>query len=318
MYLISIVVFCGGFLVSVQYKDYYKVLGVERNATKDVISKAYKKLAKQYHPDLNPGNTNAEDTFKDITEAYEVLKDDEKRKMYDQLGSNWQDGQQFQGAPGFENFNFNFGSDAFGASGFSDFFDSIFGGSRDAAGGRFSQYSSRPQRGRDIEAEFSISLEDSLHGGEKSVTLQTSDGPKTLKINIPQGIRDGSKLRLSGQGYGSPNNGPKGDLYLRIKFLPHANFHVEGNNLTYNVKIMPWEAVLGTKVHVPTLEGTVELSIPEGTNSGRKMRLKGKGLGSPGSRGDLFVVIGITVPTNLTDKQRNLWEALASDIDTVA
>ncbi|AGC49524.1 J domain-containing protein [Lawsonia intracellularis] len=301
--------------MAVEYKDYYKVLGVERNATKDMISKAYKKLAKKYHPDLNPGNTEAEEKFKNITEAYEVLKDDEKRKMYDQLGSNWKDGQYFQNESGFDNFSFNFGGDAFGGSGFSDFFESLFGGGQRGRSSGFSGFSSRQHRGRDIEAEISISLEDALHGGERSFTLQTPDGPKTLKVNIPAGVREGAKLRLAGQGYSGSGGGATGDLYLHIRFLPHSQFHVENNNITYNVQIMPWEAVLGTKIRVPTLEGNVELSVPAGTSSGRKMRLRGKGLGSSNSRGALFVIIGIKTPTNLTDKQRKLWEELAANAE---
>lgn len=297
--------------MAVEYKDYYKILGVERDATKEVISKAYKKLAKKYHPDLNPGNAETEEKFKEITEAYEVLKDEEKRKMYDQLGPNWKDGQQFQGATGFENFNFNFGGDTFGSSGFSDFFESFFGGS--GSRGNFGGFSSRPQRGRDVEAEVSISLEDALRGGERSITLQTSDGPKTLKVNIPAGVKEGAKLRLAGQGHSGPGGGATGDLYLRIRFLPHAHFHVENNNITYMAQIMPWEAVLGTKIMIPTLEGNVELSVPAGTSSGRKMRLRGKGLGASGTRGDLFVIVGIKVPSKLTDTQRKLWEELATD-----
>lgn len=301
--------------MGVEYKDYYQVLGVERSATKDVISKAYKKLAKQYHPDLNPGNTKTEEKFKEITEAYEVLKDDEKRKMYDQLGPNWQHGQQFQGDPGFENFSFSFGGESFGGSGFSDFFESLFGGGQRSRGANFGGFSSQQQRGRDVEAELPLSLEDVIRGGEHSFTLQTPEGPKTLKVTIPSGVREGAKLRLAGQGYAGPGGGAKGDLYLRIRFLPHPKFHVEDTNITYNAHVMPWEAVLGTKIRIPTLEGNVELSVPAGTSSGRKMRLRGKGLGSSGDRGDLFVTIGIKSPSKLTDNQRKLWEELAADAE---
>ena len=311
--------------MSVEYKDYYKILGVGREASKDEIAKAFKKLARKYHPDLNPGNKESEEKFKEINEAYEVLKDEQKRKMYDQLGPNWQQGQQFGGNPfgggnpygGGTRFTFNgqeFGGQGFDGSGFSDFFETLFGSRQGgSAGGPFSGYTSRPQRGRDIEAHISITLEDAVKGGERSLTLEGGDGTKTLKVNIPAGVKDGAKLRLAGQGYDSPNGGPKGDLYLRIRFAPHSLFHVDGTDLTYEVRIAPWEAVLGAKVKVPTLDGNVELSIPAGTGSGKKMRLRGKGLGPAKSRGDLYVRVGIDAPKDLTPKQRELWEALAAE-----
>lgn len=308
--------------MSVEYKDYYKILGVGREASKDEISKAFKKLARQYHPDLNPGNKDAEEKFKEINEAYEVLKDDEKRKMYDQLGPNWQQGQHFNGNPfgggGNTRFTFNgqeFSGQGFEGSGFSDFFETLFGGGRQQGGfggGSFGGFSSRPQRGRDVEADISVTLEDAVKGGERGVTLQGDEGPKTLKVNIPAGVKDGAKLRLAGQGYASPNGGPKGDLYLRIRFAPHSLFHVDGTDLVYDLRLAPWQAVLGTKVKVPTLEGDVELSIPAGTGSGKKMRLRGKGLGPAASRGDLYVRVGIDAPKNLSARQRELWEALAA------
>ena len=314
--------------MSVVYKDYYKILGVGREASKDEISKAFKKLARQYHPDLNPGNKEAEEKFKEINEAYEVLKDEQKRKMYDQLGPNWQQGQQFSGGNPFggggpfgggTRFTFNgqefSGGQGFEGSGFSDFFETLFGGRQSAqfGGQGFDGFSSRPQRGRDVEADITVSLEDAVKGGERSVTLQGGDGPKTLKVNIPAGVKDGAKLRLAGQGYASPNGGAKGDLYLRIRFAPHSLFHVDGTDLTYEVRLQPWQAVLGAKVTIPTLDGNVELSIPAGTGSGKKMRLRGKGLGPASSRGDLYVRVGIDAPKDLTPKQRELWESLAAE-----
>lgn len=307
--------------MAVEYKDYYKILGVQRNADKDTISRAYKKLARQYHPDLNPGNTAAEEKFKEVTEAYEVLKDDEKRKMYDQLGPDWQNAHQFKGAgPGFENVHFSFGGQNFDGSGFSDFFETLFGGTRaERRGGfgadPFGTFSSRSQRGRDVEAEITISLEDAVRGGERSVTLQGTDRPRTLKVNIPAGVHDGAKLRLAGQGYPSPSGTPdqNGDLYLKIRFAPHPNFHVDGNDLIHELRLEPWEAVLGTKVRVPTLDGEVEMSIPAGTASGRRLRLRGKGLGRGDSRGDEYVRVGINAPGQLTARQRELWEALATE-----
>ena len=187
--------------MAVEYKDYYKLLGVERSAGADEIARAYKKLARKYHPDLNPGNKQAEDKFKDINEAYEVLKDPEKRRMYDQLGPNWQHGQQFQGAPGFENMHFSFNGQNFDGAGFSDFFETLFGGRGSRFGGDpfggFRQQ--QPRRGRDVEAELPLTLEEVARGGRRSVNLQTAFGPKTLEVNVPSGIREGAKLRLGGR-----------------------------------------------------------------------------------------------------------------------
>lgn len=299
--------------MAVSYKDYYKLLGVEREAKAEEISKAYKKLARKYHPDLNPGDKQAEEKFKEINEAYEVLKDPEKRKLYDQLGPNWQHGQQFQGEPGYENVHFTFNGKSFDGSGFSDFFETLFGGAA-AGGGRganfgpdpFGGFSSRPRRGRDVEAELPLSLEEASSGGRRTVTLQMPQGPKTLEVNVPAGIREGAKLRLAGQGDPAP-----GDLFLRVRYLPHPQFKVEGENLHCDVALAPWEAVLGAKVAVPTLEGQVELNIPAGSSSGRKFRLRGKGLGSGVNRGDLLARVMIKVPAQLSAEERELWQKLA-------
>lgn len=300
--------------MAVSYKDYYKVLGVKRGASSDEISKAYKKLARKYHPDLNPNDKKAEEMFKDINEAHEVLKDPEKRKLYDQLGPNWQHGQQFQDS-GFDNVHFSFNGKSFDGSGFSDFFETLFGqssfgraSSRGANFGPdpFSGFSSRPRKGRDIESELSLSLEEIAKGGKRSVTLQLSDGPKTLEVNIPSGIKDGAKLRLIGQGE-SVNNGVPGDLYLRIKYLPHDKFIIDDKNLQCDVILKPWEAVLGTSVDVQTLNGVIALKIPAGTSSGRKFRLRGKGL----NNGDLLVRAMISAPQSLTNEEKELWEKLA-------
>ena len=303
--------------MAVSYKDYYKLLGVEREAKAEEISKAYKKLARKYHPDLNPGDKQAEEKFKEINEAYEVLKDPEKRKLYDQLGPNWQHGQQFQGEPGYENVHFTFNGKSFDGSGFSDFFETLFGGAA-AGGGRganfgpdpFGGFSSRPRRGRDVEAELPLSLEEASSGGRRTVTLQMPQGPKTLEVNVPAGIREGAKLRLAGQGVPAPGGTP-GDLFLRVRYLPHPQFKVEGENLHCDVALAPWEAVLGAKVAVPTLEGQVELNIPAGSSSGRKFRLRGKGLGSGVNRGDLLARVMIKVPAQLSAEERELWQKLA-------
>lgn len=308
-----------------EYKDYYKTLGVSRSATQDELSKAYKKLAKKHHPDLNPGDSVAEEKFKDITEAYEVLKDEEKRRLYDQLGPDWQNAAQgFGGNPfgggggpfGGQSTRFNFGGQPFEGSGFSDFFETLFGrGSQGGGqGGQFGAdplggFNRQPQRGRDAEVEIEIPLESAVNGGERSVTLQGPQGQRTLKVNIPAGVREGAKLRLGGQGH--PGAGATGDLYLKIRYAAHSRFTVSNKDLEVEARVMPWVAVLGGPIRVPTLEGEVELNLPAGSGSGRKMRLRGKGLGTPGERGDLMVRVGIDVPRELTDAQRKHWEALA-------
>lgn len=300
--------------MAVTYQDYYKLLGVDRNASTEAISKAFKKLARKYHPDLNPGDKSAEEKFKEINEAYEVLKDPEKRKLYDQFGSDWQHGQQFSGNQGHDNAHFTFNGQDFGGmggGGFSDFFESIFGGRGGFGGEDLGGFSRRPRRGRDVEAELPLTLQEVVKGGKRQVTLKMPDGPRTLEINVPAGIKDGAKLRLSGQGDPSPSGGAAGDLFLRVQYLPDKRFKVDGDNLHCDIAVTPWQAVLGTKVTVPTLEGTVEMSIPAGTSSGRKLRLRGKGMGSPDKRGDLLVRVMIDVPSKLTDEEKELWEKLA-------
>ncbi len=300
--------------MSVTYKDYYEVLNVTRSSTKDEIAKAYKKLARKYHPDLNPNNSEAEDKFKEINEAYEVLKDDEKRKLYDQLGHNWQHGQQFQNGAGGHDFSQfgNFGGGQFSGGGdFSDFFEMLFGqrggprGAGGAGGDPFGGFSSRQRRGRDIETELTITLEEAVNGGEKHFTLNN----KTLKVNLPKGVKNGGKLRLQGQGSaGAPN----GDLYIILHYAKHQNFEIENDNLICEVELSPTQGMFGAKVLVPTLEGSVELNIPAGSSSGRKLRLRGKGLGAPSKRGDLYAKIVILLPKfdDLSDKQKELWQEL--------
>ena len=303
--------------MAVSYKDYYQLLGVERTASAEEISRAFKKLARRHHPDLNAGNAQAEEKFKEANEAYEVLKDPEKRKLYDQLGHNWKHGQQFQGAPGFENVHFNFGGG--GNSGFSDFFEMIFGQAA-RGGGRtggfgpdpFGAFSARQRRGRDTEAEFAISLEDAVKGGRRTFSLHGPGGERTLEVNIPAGIREGAKLRLAGQGNPAPGGGTPGDLFLHIRFAPHSHFHVDGDNLLCDLPLAPWEAALGAKVRVPTLEGEVELNVPAGTSSGRKFRLRGRGMGAGAERGDLLAQAQIILPEKATAQEQELWEELAA------
>ncbi|MDR3358828.1 MAG: J domain-containing protein [Desulfovibrio sp.] len=307
--------------MSVAYKDYYKLLGVDRGSSAEDLSKAFKKLARQYHPDLHPGDKKSEEKFKEINEAYEVLKDPEKRRLYDKLGANWQHGQQFQGEPGFENVHFTFNGKSFdGSGGFSDFFETLFGeaaqGGSPGRGARFGPdpfggFSARARRGRDMEAEMALSLEDVQRGGKRTLTLRMEKGPRTLEVNVPSGIREGAKLRLAGQGEPGADGGTPGDLFLRVRYLPHQNFRTDGDNLLCDLRLAPWEAAMGGKFPVPTLEGDVELTIPPGSGSGRKFRLRARGLGSGAKRGDLLVRVMIAVPAALTDEERELWRKLA-------
>jgi curved DNA-binding protein len=315
-----------------EYKDYYSILGVDKKSSKEEISKAYKKLAKKHHPDLNPNDPTAEDKFKDVTEAYEVLKDDEKRKLYDSFGSDWQHGQNFQPPPGYENVHFNFRGDQGGASyDFSDFFENIFGGGFGRSGRDFRQSSRGFQgdpfsggrfsrKGQDAEAALELTLEEAYKGGTKSITLQEQvygpDGRplvqnKTLSVNIPAGIKDGNKIRLHGQGSPGMGSGQSGDLYLRVKILPHPLFKLDGNNIIFDLALAPWEAALGSTVRVPTLDGNIELKIPAGVSSGRKMRIKGKGMGRGASKGDQLVRVMIRMPGETSPEEKKLWEELA-------
>ncbi len=310
--------------MSVAYKDYYKILGVSKDASKEEIAKAYKKLARKYHPDLNKDDKKAEDRFKEVNEANEVLKDPEKRRLYDQLGPNWKDGQNFQRPSGFENMRYNFSGGGPGAGGglggFSDFFETLFGG---GFGGRstgfegnpfgqagsFNGFSQGPRRGNDVEASITLTLEEAYNGGKKPVTLQGSSGQRSLEVNIPAGVKPGARIRLTGQGE-EGRSGPNGDLYLRIQIAPHPEFSLDDVDVIYDLTLAPWEAALGTKIRVPTLTGAVELNISPGTSSGKKLRIRGKGLGAGQAKGDQFVRIGIAVPDSLSPEERELWTKL--------
>ncbi len=319
-----------------EYKDYYKTLGVDKKASKEEISKAFKKMARKYHPDLNPGDDKAEGRFKEVNEAHEVLKDPEKRKLYDQLGPNWEQSQQggYQPPPGYENVRFDFGGQGGGAGGFSDFFETIFGGGFSRGGGFQSGegfsgfengfggrgYQRRPRRGADSEASYEITLEEAYQGGAKSITLQEQTrGPdgrphmetKTLEVKIPPGVREGQRIRLAGQGNPGAGGGSAGDLYLRIKLMPHHLYKVRDNNLILDLPVTPWEAALGAKVRVPTLDGPVDMNIPSGTSSGRKMRIRGKGLGCGAKRGDQLVRVMVKVPSEMSEVEKKLFKELS-------
>jgi curved DNA-binding protein len=330
----------------VQYKDYYEVLGVSRDASQEEISKAFKKLARKYHPDLNPNDKEAENKFKEINEAYEVLKDPDKRKRYDHLGADWQHGQDFEPPPGYENVRFTFGGGGRGFdTGFSDFFETIFGDlfgeGRGFQRGRSAGFRESPfggagfggaghggrgyaGRGQDAESELELGLEEAYQGGKKTITLQQQvvdqqGMPRTqhrnLDVNIPPGVTDGSKIRLSGQGSPGMGGGQAGDLYLIVRLKPHPLFSVEGKNVVLDLPLAPWEAVLGTSISVPTLEGKVSMKVPAGTGSGKKLRLRGKGLGRGARKGDQLVRIMVKVPKQVSDEERRLWEQLAEKSD---
>ena len=299
--------------MAVEYKDYYKILGVSRDAGKDEIAKAYKKLARKHHPDLNANDKQAEERFKEVNEAHEVLKDPKKRQMYDTLGPNWQNGQNFQRPPGFENMQFTFGG---GQDGYSDFFSTLFGGGgfsqgrtfngANFGGANFGNFTPRPQQGRDVEATLNLTLENALAGGKRSITV----GGKTLEVAIPAGIKHDAKIRLKGQGDPAPNNGKAGDLFLKIAILPHADFTLDDADILYKLTLAPWEGALGCTARVPAPGGALDVTIAPGSSSGKKLRLRGKGLGSGQTRGDLIIRLSIAVPETLTDEERELWERL--------
>lgn len=334
--------------MAVGTKDYYEVLSVSRSATEDQIKAAYRKLARKFHPDLNPGDKAAEERFKELQEAYDVLSDAEKRKLYDQYGENWRVVQQTGQAPppGWEGFRaagdpqtggFDFGGFDFGgfrAGGAGDIFEELFG----RAGGHAASRARRSARGRDVEAELELSLEEAHRGGRRTLQMQgaevcaTCQGagvvngnqvcqtchgagqvlkPRTIEVNIPAGVRDGSTVRLAGQGGAGTNGAQAGDLYLRIRLRPHPIFTVRGDDLEVEMPVAPWEAVLGTKIEVPTVDGQVEMTVPAGAQSGQRLRLRGQGLNKRrGGRGDLYVRLKVVVPREASDEERRLFEEL--------
>lgn len=304
------------------FKDYYKIMGVERDASQDEIKRAYRKLARKYHPDVSK-EADAEARFKEVGEAYEVLKDPEKRAAYDQLGANWKAGQDFNPPPDWDaGFEFSGGGFTGGdASAYSDFFESLFGhGFGSAQTGR--RQSGFHARGEDHHARVLIDLEDAYHGATRSITLQSpvvdDSGHVTLKqrtlnVTIPKGVKQGQRIRLTGQGSPGLGEGQAGDLYLQIEFRPHSIYRVEGRDIYLDLPVAPWEAALGATVKVPTPGGTVDLKIPPGTTSGRKLRLKGRGIpGKPA--GDLYVLPQITVPPADTETARELFRKMEREL----
>jgi curved DNA-binding protein len=333
--------------MSVEYKDYYKLLGVERTATTEEIHKAFRKLARQYHPDVAKQMKEAEEKFKEINEAHEVLSDPEKRRKYDALGPNWKQGAQYRPPPGWDgtggrstrggrgqspDFEFEFGG-----TGFSDFFEQLFG--RRGRGGFTPAEEEELGRGQDIEGDIMVTLEEALQGSVRSVSLRRPvDCPQcggtgevkrracptcgsagqvmqseTYQVKIPAGVLEGQRLRVPGKGGRGAGGGKPGDLFLNVRLAGHADFRIDGEHLSTEVDLAPWEAVLGANVAVPTLEGLVNIRIPPGTQSGQRLRVRGRGLGKEGTRGDLFVVTRVQIPDRVSESGRKLWEQLARE-----
>jgi curved DNA-binding protein len=324
----------------VEFKDYYATLGVTKTASDEDIKKAFRKLARKYHPDVAKDKKAAEERFKEINEAYEVLSDPAKRRKYDTLGANWnaRPGPGFESPPGggrrqwtspdgSQRYEFSFGG-----TGFSDFFEQFFGG---GGGGRFDGFedilrNSRrgtgsvdeqayARRGADAEGDILVTLDEAMHGSVRSVSLQHTN-PRTgqtethtFKVRIPQGVQDGQIIRVPGKGGEGMAGGTPGDLYLHVRLAAHPDFRARGADLYHDLDLAPWEAVLGATVSIPTLDGRITLRVPPGTNTGQQLRVRGRGLprGKSGERGDLFVVPTIQVPANLTDEERKLWEQLS-------
>ncbi|MFA5669306.1 MAG: DnaJ C-terminal domain-containing protein [Balneolaceae bacterium] len=305
-----------------EYKDYYKTLEVSKSATAEQIKKAYRKLARKHHPDVSK-DPDAEKNFKEIGEAYEVLKDPEKRKLYDQYGSDWETGkqraeyqkqyqQQYQGGSQGSGFGFD---GNFGGGGYSDFFETLFGGARRQGG--FRQQDIR-RKGEDIQASIKIPLKDAFNGSTRriSFTIQSveSNGrvvnkPKKLNVNIPKGISDGQSIRLAGQGSPGVNGGENGDLFIKIEYEKDSVYSVQGADIYMNLPVAPWEAALGTSITVPLPGGSIKLKIPANSSHGNKLRLKGKGIPTKTS-GDLYVIINIALPPADNEEAKKVYEQM--------
>ncbi|MFQ5779833.1 MAG: DnaJ C-terminal domain-containing protein [Nitrospiria bacterium] len=323
--------------MTVRFKDYYEVLGVSRNASEKEVKEAYRRLARKYHPDLHSGKgkKGAEEKFKEINEAYEVLGDPKKRSKYDQLGPQWQEGEAFQSPWGNDSttgFQFE-GME--GLSGFSDFFESLFGGGGQQFGHAAAQH---PRRGGDIESEMELTLEEAADGTKRRLHTQNRFpcpdcggrglqgrqvcrrcagsgriiGGRDLTVTVPAGVREGDRIRLAGQGKPGERGGPSGDLFIRVRYRPHPKFTIAGDRLQMALEVMPWEAALGTRVKITTLYGDVVLKIPPGSRGGEQFRLRGKGLHSrDGKKGDLYVRLRINLPEKITPEAKRLYGKLA-------
>ena len=323
--------------MAMEFKDYYKTLGVPRDADADTLKKAFRKLARQFHPDTATDKKRAEEKFKEINEAYEVLSDKDKRKRYDELGPDWEHGAQFRPPPGSGGrtgrhaaapgggMEYDFG----GTTGFSDFFEHFFAsqGRRGAGGpgamGGFpggaawggAAEDTGPERGGDLESDLLVTLEEASNGAERLLSLRRrapgKGATETLKVRIPAGVSEGQRIRVAGKGEPAPDGGDPGDLFLNVRLQKHPDFRVEGADLYYELELTPWEAALGAKMTVPTLAKSVSVNIAAGAGTGQQLRLKGLGLPRPGgARGDLYAVLTVRVPPAETPAQKKLWEQL--------
>ncbi|MFO1429494.1 MAG: DnaJ C-terminal domain-containing protein [Candidatus Competibacteraceae bacterium] len=300
-----------------QYKDYYQILGVPRTASDEAIKKAYRRLARKYHPDVSK-ERNAEERFKELSEAYEVLRDPDKRSAYDQLGANWKAGQEFRPPPGWQQRPEFRGGGGFGGGAFSDFFESLFGGLGIGGARRSFQ-----QPGEDQHAHLEITLEEAYHGVTRTVQVQIPEVDlmgrgvtrrKSLNVRVPPGVGNGRKIRLAGQGTPGSGGAASGDLYLEVRLIPHPLYQVEEKNILLTLPLAPWEAALGAQIQVPTLGGKVSLNIPANSQSGQKLRLRGRGL--PGNPpGDQYVILQIVNPPADSVAARELFRRMAGELD---
>lgn len=310
----------------VQYRDYYETLGVSKTATPDEIKSAFRKLARKFHPDTAADKKTAEEKFKEINEAYEVLGDPEKRKKYDELGPNWQQsgfqpppgggGAGWSGFPGGGTYETGGTEFHFGGTGFSDFFEQIFGARRGRSRGfdDFEYGEAPPMRGQDVEADILVTLEEALNGSTRQISFRRGPSGKvqTYTVKIPKGVRQGQRIRLAGQGGSGGSGGEAGDLYLRITFERHPSFEVEGADLVCELELPVHQLVLGCDTEVATLDGRARFAIPPGTQIGRKFRFAGRGLPKGGGeRGDLYAVVTAILPQNPGARERDLWRQIA-------
>ena len=311
-----------------QFRDYYETLGVSKTASADEIKSAFRKLARKHHPDLAKDKKAAEEKFKEINEAYEVLSNPENRKKYDSYGANWSQaaaGQArgsargngmpggFGGMGGFNDFGGGAEEFQFGGTGYSDFFEQFFGTRRGRGFGGGTQFEETPQRGSDVEADILVTLEEVLHGATRQISFRKpgSQGLQTYTVKIPQGVREGQRIRLTGQGGTGGPRGEAGDLYLKVKLQQHPDFYFEGSDIIYDLEIPAWQAVLGGEVTIPTPDGRAKLKIPAGTEHGKKFRIPGRGLPvAKGTRGDFFAAAEIKIPIKPSPAEKELWEQL--------
>jgi curved DNA-binding protein len=303
--------------MSVEFKDYYATLGVARDASSAEIKKAFRKLAREFHPDVAKDKKAAETKFKQINEAHEVLSDPEKRKKYDQLGADWEN--PYAGRASRSPFAGQEQEFSFGGTGFSDFFEQYFsGGNRYGFPGGGPSAGTRERRGGDIEGDILVTLEEIMNGAVRPVSLQSTDprsgqtSTRSFQVRIPPGVTDGKRIRVPGQGEPGSGGAPAGDLFLRVRHAAHPDFHTEGHDLYYDLEIAPWEAVLGAELSVPTLDGPIKLRIPAGSENGQQLRVRGRGLpkDKSGARGDFHASLTVHLPTEISPAERELWEKL--------